>query len=349
PLTSSPLSTSLTFMPFFFFVTPTPPNSTLFPYTTLFRSHPRARHALRRAVPSDPHPLAASAAWKRRRHRGHPEGVRGRARAAVFEDELLSGGQGGGGDRPSLGARGAAQARAARDPQGRRRCIRRALRRPRGLLAGEQSARHDAHLRGRQAASRQRHRGARDRAGGGHHDSRAGGSHNARGPLRRRRHRARIVTERGNAMSASNDFPKFGVTLLPDGRNELPDVVVYEKNVKSGVGRVTVDRQEVLNAWSYETVASVVRAMLDCHLDRSIGVVVLTGAGERSFCAGGDIKQSRDQSPEKLKFFQDVHQAIRTCLKPIIARINGNCIGMGNHIAYHCDLTIAAEHAKFGQ
>ncbi|HLS83026.1 MAG TPA: enoyl-CoA hydratase-related protein [Steroidobacter sp.] len=150
-------------------------------------------------------------------------------------------------------------------------------------------------------------------------------------------------------MSASNDFPKFGVTLLPDGRNELPDVVVYEKNVKSGVGRVTVDRQEVLNAWSYETVASVVRAMLDCHLDRSIGVVVLTGAGERSFCAGGDIKQSRDQSPEKLKFFQDVHQAIRTCLKPIIARINGNCIGMGNHIAYHCDLTIAAEHAKFGQ
>lgn len=150
-------------------------------------------------------------------------------------------------------------------------------------------------------------------------------------------------------MSGSNDFPKFGVTLLPDGRNELPDVVVYEKNVRPGVGRITVDRQEVLNAWSYETVASVVRAMQDCHLDRSIGVVVLTGAGERSFCAGGDIKQSRDQSPEKLKFFQDVHQAIRTCLKPIIARINGNCIGMGNHIAYHCDLTIAAEHAKFGQ
>src|SRR5690606_39822761 len=90
PLTSSPLSTSLTFMPFFFFVTPTPPNSTLFPYTTLFRSHPRARHALRRAVPSDPHPLAASAAWKRRRHRGHPEGVRGRARAAVRSEEHTS-------------------------------------------------------------------------------------------------------------------------------------------------------------------------------------------------------------------------------------------------------------------
>lgn len=149
-------------------------------------------------------------------------------------------------------------------------------------------------------------------------------------------------------MSGSNDFPKFGVTLLPDGRNELPDTL-YEKNVKLGVGRITVNRPEVLNAWRHETVQAVVRAILDCHLDRTIGVVVLTGAGERSFCAGGDIKQGREESPVKLQIYQEIHQAIRTCLKPIIARVNGSCIGMGHHVTYHCDLTIAAEHAMFGQ
>lgn len=149
-------------------------------------------------------------------------------------------------------------------------------------------------------------------------------------------------------MSNAHDFPKFGISLLPDGRNALTDVV-YEKNVKPGVGRIMVDRPEVLNAWRQETVESVCQAIQDCHLDRTIGVVVLTGAGERSFCAGGDIKSSRNQSPEKLKSYMDVHQSLRTCLKPIIARVNGDCIGMGHHITYHCDLTVAADHARFGQ
>ncbi|MCB1630741.1 MAG: enoyl-CoA hydratase/isomerase family protein [Pseudomonadales bacterium] len=146
----------------------------------------------------------------------------------------------------------------------------------------------------------------------------------------------------------TSERPVFGVELLPDGDNQLADVS-YQKNLKPGVGRITVDRPEVLNAWRHETVRSVVRALLDCHLDRSIGVVVLSGAGKRSFCAGGDIKQGRNESPEKLAIYQEVHQSIRTCLKPIIARVNGNCIGMGHHIAYHCDLTIAADHALFGQ
>ncbi len=149
-------------------------------------------------------------------------------------------------------------------------------------------------------------------------------------------------------MSDETNKPHFGVNFIPDGRNEYSDII-YEKNVKQGVGRITVNRPEVLNAWGYETVTQVCRAMLDCQLDNSVGVVVLTGIGEKSFCAGGDIRQGRDEGPEKLRFLQDIHQAIRTCLKPVIARVNGYCIGMGNHIAYHCDLTIAAEHAKFGQ
>ena len=80
-------------------------------------------------------------------------------------------------------------------------------------------------------------------------------------------------------MSNGNpDRPLFGVELLPDGPNDLTDVR-YDKNVKPGVARITVERPEVLNAWRHETVRSVVRSLLDAHLDRSIGVVVLTGAG----------------------------------------------------------------------
>ena len=87
--------------------------------------------------------------------------------------------------------------------------------------------------------------------------------------------------------------------------------------------------------------------------DRSVGVIVLTGAGERAFCVGGDVNwekgnEGKSGLEDAAQEFQ-LNRKIVECLKPVIARVNGYAIGGGNHIAYFCDITIAAEHATFGQ
>ena len=84
--------------------------------------------------------------------------------------------------------------------------------------------------------------------------------------------------------------------------------------------------------------------------DHSVGVIVLTGAGDKCFCAGGDLGQeSETKKPNDFSQMTDVHREIRACLKPVIAAVKGYAIGAGHHYAYHCDLTIAADNAIFGQ
>lgn len=123
--------------------------------------------------------------------------------------------------------------------------------------------------------------------------------------------------------------------------------------IKDGVGTITLNRPEKLNAFTIEGVNRMVECLRTCADDESVGVIVLTGAGDRAFCTGGDVGDfeaftidvDRGMNRELMRMSHE----LRTCGKPVIARVNGYCIGAGNEINMLCDLTIAADHARFGQ
>jgi dihydroxynaphthoic acid synthetase len=110
-----------------------------------------------------------------------------------------------------------------------------------------------------------------------------------------------------------------------------------------------IDRQTSLNAFNDHTVTELQAAFDDASNDPMVGVVMLTGAGDRAFCVGGDIKWEGVRS--RAQFFMDdaPNRILRFCRQPVIAIVKGYAIGGGNHLAYTCDFTIAAENAIFGQ
>jgi len=110
---------------------------------------------------------------------------------------------------------------------------------------------------------------------------------------------------------------------------------------------ITINRPAKLNAMRGKTIEELEQAFLDAGADNAIGVIVLTGAGDRAFCAGGDVEWERDGGLESLDW--QLGNIILDCPKPVIARVNGYAIAGGNHLAYCCDLTIASEHSIFGQ
>jgi naphthoate synthase len=126
--------------------------------------------------------------------------------------------------------------------------------------------------------------------------------------------------------------------------------ILYDK--KDGVAWITINRPETRNAFRTRTVAELTEAFVDARWDRSIGVVVLTGAGDRAFCSGGDQKE-RGQggyAPEERPMdVEALHSAIRHIPKPVIAMVNGYAIGGGHVLHLLCDLSIASENAIFGQ
>ncbi|MQA24140.1 MAG: 1,4-dihydroxy-6-naphthoate synthase [Micromonosporaceae bacterium] len=128
--------------------------------------------------------------------------------------------------------------------------------------------------------------------------------------------------------------------------------ILYD--VEGGVARITINRPDKLNAFTPHTVRELTVAFERAGDDARVGVVVLTGAGERAFCAGGDVSTENEESylagaDSFDNLVKGLYRAIRDCLKPTIARINGYAIGGGHHLAYVCDLSIAAEHAILGQ
>lgn len=132
---------------------------------------------------------------------------------------------------------------------------------------------------------------------------------------------------------------------------EFQDIIYQKHHRVQGAAWVTINRPEVMNAFTGRTLAEMKEAVIDANCDESVGVIVITGAGDRAFCAGGDIKWlSETQQEGKWGHGDfDPHAGIEECLKPIIARVNGYCIGGGNHMAYFCDFTIASENATFAQ
>jgi enoyl-CoA hydratase/carnithine racemase len=122
------------------------------------------------------------------------------------------------------------------------------------------------------------------------------------------------------------------------------------------VAHITINRPEVYNAYNTPALIELREAFRDATFDDKVGVIVLTGAGEKAFCTGGDVKEYAEQytrTPRDywkyMTCFQEALDAIRNTGKPVIARINGIVAGGGNEFNLACDLAIAAEHATFRQ
>ncbi|MGZ4224740.1 MAG: enoyl-CoA hydratase-related protein [Solirubrobacteraceae bacterium] len=134
-------------------------------------------------------------------------------------------------------------------------------------------------------------------------------------------------------------------------QRELQDVTF---EVDDGVAWITIARPEHYNAFRAQTVDELIHCFKLAWADPDVGVAVLTGAGEKAFCAGGDQKQRAETgdygfSDYGLFEIEELHRLIRAIPKPVIAAVNGVAIGGGHVLHVLADITIAAEHARFGQ
>jgi naphthoate synthase len=134
-------------------------------------------------------------------------------------------------------------------------------------------------------------------------------------------------------------------------QRELQDVTF---EVDDGVAWITIARPEHYNAFRAQTVDELIHCFKLAWADPDVGVAVLTGAGEKAFCAGGDQKQRAETGDYGLSDYglfeiEQLHRLIRAIPKPVIAAVNGVAIGGGHVLHVLADITIAAEHARFGQ
>jgi naphthoate synthase len=136
----------------------------------------------------------------------------------------------------------------------------------------------------------------------------------------------------------------------------------YEKSEDGGIAKLTIDRPEVRNAFRPLTVIEISRALTQAQEDLDVGAIVLTGEGPQAFCAGGDQRVRGDSgylaedsagNPDSTRpgrfHVTDLHIQIRRLPKPVVAMVAGYAIGGGHVLHLVCDLTIAAENARFGQ
>ncbi|MDR5804883.1 MULTISPECIES: enoyl-CoA hydratase-related protein [Burkholderiaceae] len=126
--------------------------------------------------------------------------------------------------------------------------------------------------------------------------------------------------------------------------------ILYE--VTGGVARITINRPEKYNAFRAQTCEELIHALNEAGWNKSVGVIVLTGAGEKAFCTGGD-QSSHDGGYGGRGVIglpvEELQTTIRDVPKPVVARVNGYAIGGGNVLVTCCDLAIASETAQFGQ
>ena len=128
---------------------------------------------------------------------------------------------------------------------------------------------------------------------------------------------------------------------------------VVKLEMKGGIAWVTIDRQSKLNALNEMVLNELEQTFLDLRNNEEARVVVITGAGEKSFVAGADISQFPSMSPDDAHAFakrgQAVFSLVESSSKPVIAAINGFALGGGCELALACHLRFAAENAMFGQ
>jgi naphthoate synthase len=140
------------------------------------------------------------------------------------------------------------------------------------------------------------------------------------------------------------------VWQTPEG---LPyEDILYQR--AEGIAKITINRPEVRNAFRPETVRELIDAFRRAHLDPETGVIILTGAGELAFCSGGDQRIRgeegyRDTAGVEHLNVLELQRQMRSLPKPIVAMVAGYAIGGGHVLHLLCDLTIAADNARFGQ
>ncbi len=130
--------------------------------------------------------------------------------------------------------------------------------------------------------------------------------------------------------------------------------ILYEK--RDWVATVTINRPEAYNCYTAATLAELRDAFRDVALDDGVAVLVLTGAGDKAFCTGGDVKEYADRYTQRprdywkyMGLFAECHDALRTLGKPSIARLNGIVAGGGNEFNLACDLAVAADDVTIRQ
>jgi naphthoate synthase len=135
------------------------------------------------------------------------------------------------------------------------------------------------------------------------------------------------------------------------GPKQFEDILYETYN---GIAKITINRPEVHNAFRPKTVMELIEAFAYARDDSSVGVIILTGAGDKAFCSGGDQKVrghggyvGEDEIP-RLNVL-DLQRLIRVTPKPVVAMVAGWAIGGGHVLHVVCDLTIAADNARFGQ
>jgi naphthoate synthase len=171
-------------------------------------------------------------------------------------------------------------------------------------------------------------------------------------------------SDRCPAFAADSAWVRQAPCLTPPEHEEttldwqtVPDLdftdILYHQ--AEGIARITINRPQVRNAFRPETVTELSRAFHHAHMDASIGVIILTGAGDKAFCSGGDQKVRGDEGGYKDKQgtqhlnVLDLQMQIRRLPKPVVAMVAGYAIGGGHVLHLVCDLTIAADNARFGQ
>lgn len=131
---------------------------------------------------------------------------------------------------------------------------------------------------------------------------------------------------------------------------DYSDILYVER--EDGVAIITINRPDRYNAFRGQTVEELIDAFQRAGWNRDIGVIVLTGAGDKAFCTGGDQGTHDGQYDGRGTIglpIEELQTLIRDVPKPVIARVQGFAIGGGNVLATLCDLTIASERAQFGQ
>ena len=155
-------------------------------------------------------------------------------------------------------------------------------------------------------------------------------------------------------MSSANETSDLNTTPAPIAWETIREYgdILFQK--ADGIAKITINRPEVRNAFRPETLNEMIEAFAICREDPTIGVVILTGAGDLAFCSGGDQRVrgqggyvGADGVPRLNAL--DLQKSIKYLPKPVIAMVAGYAIGGGHVLHLLCDLTIAADNARFGQ
>ena len=134
------------------------------------------------------------------------------------------------------------------------------------------------------------------------------------------------------------------------------DIFEYENilfEIENGIAIITINRPEKMNALNIELLDELIGAFVDCEIEDEIKAIILTGAGDKAFAAGADIKELMQLSPLEARAQSrdtgELFSTIENFPKPVIAAVNGFCLGGGNELAMACHMRWASENAKFGQ